>query len=238
MLTSGLGHAGLATLETLVHQQVWESGAKWENNKQCQCLLTHFPLTSVLWSKRTSLMCSRCYVNYYCLWSGFLCYVSSTWWSKEEEEEEKRKNPLPNSTLLLSSTSVSPLPSTPLRTRQCAPSLVLSATRWHTPSLHFSMRWKTSPCGAHFSLTHSSAHHLKCVGTLKWLWWLSALLEHQTWSSPYILCKLLYTSNWNGTQTSMRAGTWNIMKSRPYMYIVGVYCWALSVEAGVHCITS
>ena len=99
MLTSGLG-PGLATLETLVHQQVWESGAKWENNKQCQCLLTHFPLTSVLWSKRTSLMCSRCYVNYYCLWSGFLCYVSSTWWSKEEEEEEKRKNPLPNSTLL------------------------------------------------------------------------------------------------------------------------------------------
>ena len=130
-------------------------------------------------------MCSRCYVNYYSLWSVFLCYISSMQWSKEEDRRSRRRRRKRMRTLYQTAHPFSPPPVCLLF--QCAPFFILSSTRWHTPSLHFSTRWKTSPCGAHFSLTHSSAHHLKCVGTLKWLWWLSALLEHHTWSSPYIL---------------------------------------------------
>ena len=246
MLTSDLG-PGLATLETLVHQQVWESGAKWETINSlsvcsrifclqvcCGLNVTHWCVVGAI----TAYEAFSCATLAVC--SGLKRRIGGVLVGGGRGWEPSTKQHTPS---LLHQCVTSSFHSI----RQCAPFFVLSSTRWHTlsllyptkrhtPSLYFSTRWKTSPCGAHFSLTHSSAHHLKCVGTLKWLWWLSALLENQTWSFPYILCKLLYTSNWNGTQTSMRAGTRNIMKMRPY--IVGVYCWGLSVEAGVHCMTS
>jgi len=49
---------------TLVHHQAWEIGAKCENNKRSPCLLAHFPFINTGVQQSTSLISSRCYVNY------------------------------------------------------------------------------------------------------------------------------------------------------------------------------
>ena len=165
MLTSDLG-PGLATLETLVHQQVWESGAKWETINSlsvcsrifclqvcCGLSVTHWCVVGAItayeaFSCATLAVCSGLKRRI----GGVLVGGGGRGW----EPSTKQHTPS-----LLHQCVTSSFHSI----RQCAPFFVLSSTRWHTlslllyptkrhtPSLHFSTRWKTSPCGAHFSLT-------------------------------------------------------------------------------------
>ena len=186
---------------------MWESGAKWEtiNSLSVSSRIFHLQVG------RSLNLPHWCVVGAICK----LLQSSSTQWSKEEEEER----------------SVSPLPSTPLRTRQCAPSLVPSSTlhqKAHpllyptklansTHPLSPLFHEKTSPHGAHFSLItlqpiiwSAWGHSSSCDGSLHY--W------NTRPGAPCVLYAIvlkLYTSNWNGTQTSIQAGTRNIMKSWP-----------------------